>query len=138
MMSSYTNREKQLLFSAGTEKQGENESCYNNRRANNEKEVFFMIVTNKGQQQSVKFVVDTDRCCGCRRCIRRCMEDVWQWDEENHYAYPKYPDECVLCLQCEMDCLNNVIDIYPLNALQIDPLEYSANLSRQKSEEGGN
>ena len=62
-----------------------------------------MIVTNMGQQQSVKFVVDTDRCCGCKRCIRRCIENVWQWDEENRHAYPKYPDECVLCLQCEMD-----------------------------------
>lgn len=87
-----------------------------------------MIVTNKGQQQSVKFIVDTDRCCGCKRCIWRCMENVWQWDEENHHAYPKYPDECVLCLQCEMDCLNNVIDIYPINTLQVDPLEYSAGL----------
>lgn len=85
-----------------------------------------MIVENKGQQQSVRFIVDTDRCCGCRRCIRRCMENVWQWDEEHHHAYPKYPDECVLCLQCEMDCLNNVIDIYPIATLQIDPLEFSA------------
>lgn len=68
-----------------------------------------MVVENRGQQQSVRYVVDTDRCCGCRRCIRRCQENVWQWDEEHHHAYPKYPDECVLCYQCEMDCLNNVI-----------------------------
>ena len=87
-----------------------------------------MIVTNKGQQQSVQFNVDTDRCCGCKHCIRRCMEQVWAWDEEKKYAYPKYPDECVLCYQCEMDCLNNCIDITPLSALQVDPLEYSAGL----------
>lgn len=97
-----------------------------------------MIVTNTGQQQSVKFVVDTDRCCGCKRCIRRCMEDVWHWDEENQYAYPKYPDECVLCLQCEMDCLNNVINIVPVHFLQIDPLEYSAGLTEKKDSKGGN
>ena len=65
-----------------------------------------MVVENHGQQQSVRFVVDTEKCCGCKRCIRRCMENVWQWDKEKEYAYPKYPDECVLCLQCEMDCLN--------------------------------
>ena len=70
-----------------------------------------MIVENRGQQQSIRYVIDTDRCCGCKKCIRRCMENVWQWDEEKKYAYPKYPDECVLCYQCEMDCLNNVIDI---------------------------
>ena len=42
-----------------------------------------MIVENRGQQQSVRYVVDTGRCCGCRRCIRRCQENVWQWDEEH-------------------------------------------------------
>lgn len=87
-----------------------------------------MIVTNRGQQQSVRFTVDTDRCCGCKNCIRRCMEDVWAWDEEKKYAYPKYPDECVMCLQCEMECKNNCIDIYQLETIQVDPLEYSAGL----------
>jgi NAD-dependent dihydropyrimidine dehydrogenase PreA subunit len=62
------------------------------------------------------------------------MENVWQWDEENGHAYPKYPDECVLCLQCEMDCLNNVIDITPVQFLQIDPLEYSAGLVKMEDE----
>ena len=43
-----------------------------------------MIVENRGQQQSIRYVIDTDRCCGCKRCIRRCMENVWQWDEEKN------------------------------------------------------
>ena len=47
-----------------------------------------MIVENRGQQQSVRYVVDTDRCCGCRRCIRRSQENVWHWNEEHHHAYP--------------------------------------------------
>jgi len=42
-----------------------------------------MIVENRGQQQSIRYVIDTDRCCGCKKCIRRCMENVWQWDEKN-------------------------------------------------------
>lgn len=50
------------------------------------------------------------------------------------YAYPKYPDECVLCYQCEMDCLNNVIDIQVISALQVDPLEYSAELMKKQGE----
>lgn len=95
-----------------------------------------MIVTNYGQQQSVRFVVDTDRCCGCRNCIRRCMENVWAWNEDG-YAYPKYPDECVLCLQCEMECLNNVIDIQPIATLQVDPLYYSAGLLDESAIHGG-
>ncbi len=36
-----------------------------------------MIVENRGQQQSIRYVIDTDRCCGCKKCIRRCMENVW-------------------------------------------------------------
>ena len=43
-----------------------------------------MIVENRGQQQSIRYVIDTDRCCGCKKCIRRCMENVWQWDEEKN------------------------------------------------------
>ena len=95
-----------------------------------------MVVTNNGQQQSVKFEVDTDRCCGCKHCMRRCMENVWQWDEEKRCAYPKYPDECVLCFQCEMECLNNCIDISPVAALKVDPLCYSVGMTDGK--EGGN
>ncbi|CAM2796785.1 4Fe-4S dicluster domain-containing protein [Slackia exigua] len=87
-----------------------------------------IIVENKGQQQSVRYVVDVDRCCGCKRCIRRCQEDVWQWDAGTEHAYPRYPDDCVLCYQCEMDCLNSVIDIQVISPLQVDPLEYSAGL----------
>ena len=43
-----------------------------------------MIVENRGQQQSIRYVIDTDRCCGCKKCIRRCMENVWQWNEERN------------------------------------------------------
>ena len=96
-----------------------------------------MIVENRGQQQSIRYVIDTDRCCGCKKCIRRCMENVWQWDEEKKYAYPKYPDECVLCYQCEMDCLNNVIDIQVISALQVDPLEYSRGTDEEAGRVGG-
>ena len=95
-----------------------------------------MIVENRGQQQSIRFIVDTERCSGCRRCIRRCMENVWHWDKENKYAYPKYPDECVLCHQCEMECVNNCIVIDPISTLQVDPLCYSAGMPDEAN--GGN
>ena len=54
-----------------------------------------MIVENRGQQQSIRYVIDTDRCCGCKRCIRRCMENVWQWDEEKKCAYPKWMEHII-------------------------------------------
>ena len=42
-----------------------------------------------------------------------------------------------MCLQCEMDCLNNVIDITPVEFLQVDPLEYSAGLISVEEMGGG-
>ncbi len=82
-----------------------------------------MIVTWTGQQFSLKHVVDTDQCCGCRRCIRTCDENVWRWDKENNYAYPKNIEECVGCLKCELACLNSCIEIIPLEMIKNDPLE---------------
>ena len=47
-----------------------------------------MIFEHIGQQFSVKHTVDTDRCSGCRRCIRACDENVWRWDKEKRCAVP--------------------------------------------------
>lgn len=70
--------------------------------------------------------------------VKNVSAVVWKMygsgNEEKKYAYPKYPDECVLCYQCEMDCLNNVIDIQVISALQVDPLEYSAELMKKQGE----
>ena len=77
----------------------------------------------EGQQFSVKHVVDTDRCSGCKHCVKYCDEGVWVWDEEKRYAYPKYIMDCVHCYKCEMACLNNCIEIIPLEVIKHDPLE---------------
>ena len=71
----------------------------------------------------VKFEVSNERCCGCKKCVRTCMEDVWQWDAEQKCCVPKYPDECVKCYQCELVCPNNCIEIVPVIVMQVDPLE---------------
>ena len=75
-----------------------------------------------GQPVGVKHIVDTERCSGCRRCIKVCDEDVWRWDENLHAAIPKYIGECVHCYKCEMACLNNCIDIIPTSMIKHDPL----------------
>lgn len=75
------------------------------------------------EHNEVKFVVDTDKCCGCKKCVRTCMEDVWHWEDEKGYSIPKYPDECMQCFQCEMACPNNCIEIIPITVIKKDPLE---------------
>ena len=82
-----------------------------------------MIFEHIGQQFSVRHTLDTDRCSGCRRCIRECDENVWRWDKEKNCAIPKYIQECVHCYKCEMACLNNCIEIQPLEMIKNDPLE---------------
>ncbi|MDR1245751.1 MAG: ferredoxin family protein [Clostridiales Family XIII bacterium] len=73
-------------------------------------------------QQIVRFDIDTDRCCGCKVCIRNCQENVWQWDEEHKHAWPKYADECVRCYICELKCKGNCFEIVPEEVLRHDPL----------------
>ena len=81
-----------------------------------------MIITCEGQQMSMTFDIDTDRCAGCKECIRHCQEHVWAWDEEKQYAYPKYPDECVMCYICEVKCKGNCFEIIPDKVLGHNPL----------------
>ena len=75
------------------------------------------------ERDDVRFVVDTDKCCGCKRCVRTCQEDVWRWDEWLKCAIPRYPDECVKCYQCEVECLGECFEIIPLSVMLSDPLE---------------
>ena len=81
-----------------------------------------MIVKNEGQQLVVEFRIETDRCVGCKECIRNCQEDVWYWDEESQHAYPKYPDECVGCYLCELYCKGNCFEIAALEVLRHNAL----------------
>ena len=75
------------------------------------------------ERDDVRFVVDTNKCCGCKRCVRTCQEDVWRWDEGLNCAIPRYPEECVKCYQCEVECLGECFEIVPLSVMLSDPLE---------------
>ncbi len=75
------------------------------------------------EREDVRFIVDPEKCCGCRGCIKTCQEDVWRWDEDLKCAVPRYPDECVKCYQCEVICLGHSFEIIPLSVMSSDPLE---------------
>lgn len=74
-------------------------------------------------REDVRFEVETEKCTGCKHCIRICQEDVWHWDAGKNCAVPKYPDECVKCYQCETECLGDCFEIVPLEVFKSDPLE---------------
>ena len=57
--------------------------------------------------------IDAGLCTGCGICIDSCQMDVIRMDEEIHKAVIKYPEDCVLCLYCELDC--------PVQAIYVSP-----------------
>ena len=75
------------------------------------------------KREDVQFTIEPDKCCGCGSCVKTCQEDVWRWDEDLKFAVPRYAEECVQCLQCEVDCLGRCFDIRPIVVMQSDPLE---------------
>ena len=53
--------------------------------------------------------IDIDLCTGCGICFDCCAMDVIRMDESSGKAVIKYPDDCMLCLQCELNCPENAV-----------------------------
>ncbi|MDR2473130.1 MAG: 4Fe-4S binding protein [Tannerella sp.] len=49
--------------------------------------------------------IDTERCTGCGRCVKRCTRKVIETvKEENTYAVVRYPERCTGCGDCIAKC----------------------------------
>ena len=57
--------------------------------------------------------IDPDKCTGCGNCVRACTVDVIRMDEETGKAVIKYPEECMVCDYCELDCPEGAITVSP-------------------------
>ena len=57
--------------------------------------------------------IDGNLCNGCGICVDSCCTDVIRMDEKNEKAIIKYPEDCMLCLICEIDCPQNAIYVSP-------------------------
>lgn len=47
---------------------------------------------------------DIDLCIGCRRCYELCPMDVFRMNEPLRKAVIAYPEQCVTCGQCFLNC----------------------------------
>ena len=57
--------------------------------------------------------VDLELCDGCGICVDSCCADVLRIDEKTNKAVIKYPEDCFLCLICELDCPKHAIYVSP-------------------------
>lgn len=62
-------------------------------------------------------IVNNEVCIGCKACFQSCFIDVINWDEAAKRPVIAYPEECVQCMFCEMNC--------PVRALKVIP-DYKA------------
>lgn len=58
--------------------------------------------------------IDLDLCNGCSICCDACVSDVLRWDEAANRPVIAYPEDCILCMFCELDCPEKAIYISPI------------------------
>ena len=58
--------------------------------------------------------IDSELCNGCGICVNSCSQDVIRMDEEGKKAIIRYPEDCMSCDFCEIDCTQNAIYISPI------------------------
>ena len=58
--------------------------------------------------------VDTDLCNGCGVCVNVCSVDVIRMDSENSKAVIAYPEDCMCCAFCELECPRGAIFVSPV------------------------
>jgi NAD-dependent dihydropyrimidine dehydrogenase PreA subunit len=57
--------------------------------------------------------VNPELCTGCGTCINSCPMDVIHPDKVTGKAVIVYPQECMCCASCEIDCPTGAIFVSP-------------------------
>ena len=58
-------------------------------------------------------MIDHKVCTGCGICVDSCSVDVIRMDEEAQKAVIQYPEDCMLCEICALDCPEGAITVTP-------------------------
>ena len=57
--------------------------------------------------------IDNELCIGCGICVQICPMDVFRMDEDSKKAIIRYPEDCMLCELCVLDCPEEAITVTP-------------------------
>ena len=63
--------------------------------------------------------IDQELCIGCGTCVEICIMDVLRTDEASGKAVIQYPDECMSCNCCEVECPSGAVTISIIEKPQI-------------------
>lgn len=68
--------------------------------------------------------IDADRCTGCGICAEVCPLDTIRMDQNREKATIAYPEDCMTCFACEMNCPTEAIYVHPFKEIIPCPIEY--------------
>jgi 2-oxoglutarate ferredoxin oxidoreductase subunit delta len=74
-----------------------------------------------GKRQNRVFVVDRDRCKGCRLCTSICPYDALYMSKDKTYRgfiYPIENGKCTACKQCLYICPDFVLSVYSVDEVK--------------------
>lgn len=57
--------------------------------------------------------INNELCIGCQICFKSCFIDVIKWDNTTGKPIVKYPQECVQCGYCEINCPKRAVKVEP-------------------------
>lgn len=60
-----------------------------------------------------RIIVNPVLCNGCQTCYRSCFADVIRWDKKKKLPVAAYPEECVQCNFCQLNCRQGAIRVVP-------------------------
>jgi NAD-dependent dihydropyrimidine dehydrogenase PreA subunit len=58
--------------------------------------------------------IDPGLCNGCGICVKSCPADVLKMDKDNKKAVIRYPQDCVVCCWCFVECPEDAVFISPV------------------------
>jgi NAD-dependent dihydropyrimidine dehydrogenase PreA subunit len=64
--------------------------------------------------------IDPGLCNGCGICVKSCPADVIRMEKDSKKAVIRYPEECVICCWCFVECPEEAVFISP--AVKTAPL----------------